>query len=536
MVNALMPQSATNVHRPLSLLQKPLNISQHGSSLRLQPIGPRRSVALRGNWPKECSIRASISNETNNYEIKRSDFPPDFIFGTATSAYQYEGAVRKGGKGRSNWDEFTHRNPDKIKDGTNADIAVDSYHRYEEHVALMKDLGVNACRLSIAWSRILPNGKLSGGVNEEGIKYYNDLINEILSKGIQPFVVLFNWDLPQALEDEYGSFLNSKIIEDFKDYVNICFENFGDRVKHWITLTQPIFYTIGGYVSGSYPPGSTSDRGTDPYKVVHNLLLSHATAVDLYKKNYQNTQNGQIGLTMDCEHMVPLSEEQADIEAAKRASDFTLGWFVSPLTFGDYPKSMKDLVGERLPKFSTAESQLLKGSFDFLGLNYYTAKYVTDIPPSSTPSYTTDGCYRRLARIDGVPIGPATGSDWLYIYPQGMKDILLYIKENYNDPIIYIAENGISEHSFTTMDESLKDDQRVQSIKDHLSYLKSAMDAGVKVKGYFVWTLLDTFEWNVGHTVRFGINYVDFNNDLAIYPKESAKWFKEFLLSTNNSE
>ncbi|XP_042505687.1 beta-glucosidase 24-like [Macadamia integrifolia] len=528
MVNALMPQSATNVHRPLSLLQKPLNILGHGSSLRLQHIGPRRTEALRRNWPKECSIRASISNETNNHEIKRSDFPQDFIFGTATSAYQYEGAAT-GGKGRSNWDEFTHRYPDKIRDGTNADFALDSYHRYKDHVALMKNLGVNACRLSIAWTRILPTGKLSGGVNEEGITYYRNLIEELVNNGIQPFVVLFNWDLPQALEDEYGSFLNSQIIKDFKDYVDICYAKFGDRVKHWITLTEPIFYTIGGYITGTYPPGSMVDPGTNPYIVVHNLLLSHATAVDIYRKNYQKTQNGKIGIALDCEHMVPFSNDPADIEAAARAFDFTLGWFMNPITSGDYPNIMKERVGKRLPKFTPKESQLLKGSYDFLGLNYYTAKYVKNVASSPTPSFITDGCYKRLTHKGGVPIGPPTGSEWIYIYPQGIKDLLLYIKKKYNDPIVYIAENGISDHSFSTKDEFLKDDQRVQALKDHLSYLKIAMDAGAKVKGYFVWSLLDTFEWNAGYTVRFGINYVDFNDDLAINPKESAIWFKTFL-------
>ncbi|XP_043687956.1 beta-glucosidase 24-like [Telopea speciosissima] len=458
----------------------------------------------------------AISNGTNGTNttrpMKRSEFPNDFYFGAASSAYQYEGAATEGGKGVSNWDHHTHRNPDKIKDGKNGDVTVDFYHRYPEDVAAMADLGFNGFRLSIAWTRIIPTGKKSNGVNEEGIQYYKDLIKELHGQGIEPFVTLFHWDVPQALEDEYGGFMNSKIIDDFRDYANICFDQFGYDVRHWITLNEPFEFTTFGYVDGTFP-GTLEDLGTIPYTVGHNMLCAHAAIVDLYRNNYQKSQGGKIGITLSIKWMVPLSNEHTDVEAAARANDFQFGWFMDPVTFGDYPSSMQHLVRDRLPKFSPKESLILKGSYDFLGVNYYTAKYVTHAPYSPL----------ELLKLQ-------TGSEWVHVYARGIQDVLLSIKEKYNGPVIYITENGIAQHSSLTMDESLNDVQRVQALNDHLFYIKCAMDAGVDVKGYFVWSLLDNFEWRLGYTERFGIYYVNFNKEhLQRNPKNSAKWFRKFL-------
>ncbi|XP_042490789.1 beta-glucosidase 24-like [Macadamia integrifolia] len=528
MLKARLPHSGMTTVWPLLVLHKSF-ISGHGS-VRLLPMGPR--AALRGKR-KSCSIKAITKEnsaiDTRTVNIKRSDYPEDFFFGVASSAYQYEGAAREGGKGESNWDHFTRVHPDKIKDGSNANVTVDSYHRYKEHVALMKDMGLNSYRFSIAWTRILPTGKLSGGVNEEGIQYYNNLINELISQGIQPFVTLFHWDVPQTLEDEYGGFLNSKIVDDFLDYIDICYDRFGDRVKHWITLNEPLTFTVEGYVNALFPPGAIEDLSINPYLVAHNSLLAHAAAVHLYRTKYQS-QGGKVGISLNCMHMVPFSDTYADIEAAQRASDFAFAWFMNPITFGRYPESMRHLVRGRLPNFSEEESKMLEGSYDFLGLNYYTAKYVIDAPSTHVGSYATDGCYKILSRVEGIPIGELTASEWLHIYPQGMHDVLLSIKEKYNDPVIYISENGISDHNSLSKEESCRDDKRVKALQDHLSYVKAAMDVGADVKGFFVWSLLDNFEWNVGFTARFGIHYIDFNDaDLKPYPKDSAIWFKKFL-------
>ncbi|CAK9328034.1 unnamed protein product [Citrullus colocynthis] len=229
--------------------------------------------------------------------IRRSNFSKDFVFGSSSAAYQYEGAAFKYGRGPSIWDTYTHKHPERITDGKNGDVAVDQYHRYKEDVVIMNRIGFDAYRFSISWSRVLPKGKLSGGVNKEGIDYYNRLINELLSKGIQSYVTIFHWDVPQALEDEYQGFLGHQIINDYLDFADLCFKEFGDRVKHWITFNEQYVFTINGYATGAFAPGRCSswqpfnclggDSGTEPYRVGHHLILAHATAVKLYKSKYQ---------------------------------------------------------------------------------------------------------------------------------------------------------------------------------------------------------------------------------------------------------
>ncbi|KAL6341650.1 hypothetical protein AAG906_032771 [Vitis piasezkii] len=401
-----------------------------------------------------------------------------FHFGTASSAYQYEGAAYEYGRGPSIWDTYTHKYPEKVKDRSNGDVAVDAYHRYKE-----------------------------------GIAYYNNLINELLANGLQPFITLFHWDLPQALEDEYGGFLSPSLCkDDFRDYAELCFKEFGDRVKHWITLNEPWSYSNGGYVTGNLAPGRCSewqklnctggDSGTEPYLASHYQLLAHAAAV-------QASQKGKIGITIVSHWFIPFSNTTNDQNAAERALDFMYGWYMDPLTYGDYPHSMRSLVGKRLPKFSKEQSEMLKGSYDFLGLNYYTANYARH----------------------GILIGAKAASDWLYVYPKGIREILLYTKNKYKDPIIYITENGIDEvnNDELSLEEALADNVRIDFYYHHLSFLKSAIEDGVKVKGYFAWSLLDNFEWSSGYTVRFGINFVDYKDGLRRHPKLSAFWFKNFL-------
>ncbi|KAF7101722.1 hypothetical protein CFC21_102967 [Triticum aestivum] len=340
--------------------------------------------------------------DANPGKIARSQFPRDFLFGTASSAYQYEGAAREGGRGPSIWDAFTHTHPEKIANGSNGDVAIDSYHRYKDDVNIMKDLGFNAYRFSLSWSRILPSGKLSGGVNMEGINYYNNLIDKLISEGIEPFVTLFHWDSPQVLEQQYGGFLSQLIVEDFKDYASICFREFGDRVKYWITFNEPWSFSIGGYSSGTYAPGrcsssakpgcSMGDSGREPYIVAHNQLLAHAAAVQVYRDKYQIEQKGKISITIVSNWIIPYSNSKEDKDASKRALDFMYGWFMDPLTKGHYPLSMKTLVGSRLPKFTKEQARAVKGSFDFIGLNYYSARYARNTKHNSNTkeSYSTD--------------------------------------------------------------------------------------------------------------------------------------------------
>ncbi|XP_025613797.1 beta-glucosidase 12 [Arachis hypogaea] len=475
--------------------------------------------------------------------LNRTSFPKAFIFGTASSSYQYEGAAKEGGRGASIWDTFTHKYPERIQDRSNGDVANDEYHHYKEDVGIMKYMNLDAYRFSISWSRILPKGKFSGGINQEGIKYYNNLIDELLSNGIKPFVTLFHWDLPLILEDEYGGFLSPNIINDFRDYAEICFKEFGDRVKHWITLNEPWTFSQGGYASGMLAPGRCSkwvnpnctagDSATEPYLVAHHQLLSHASAVQLYKKKYQESQKGVIGITLVSHWFVPTSNSKLDQMAAERAIDFMFGWFMEPLTRGDYPKSMRSLVGKRLPKFSADEVKVVKDSFDFIGLNYYTTNYAaySHKLTNAKPNYLTDSHANLTTERNGVPIGPRAASNWLYVYPKGIQQLLLYTKEKYNNPLIYITENGIDEFNDPTLslEEALIDTFRIDYYYRHLFYLQSAIRDGVNVKGYFAWSLLDNFEWASGYTVRFGINFVDYNNGLKRHYKLSAKWFKNFL-------
>ncbi|KAF8041057.1 hypothetical protein BT93_B3086 [Corymbia citriodora subsp. variegata] len=463
-------------------------------------------VLLLGNMAYASNARAKYDTALFN----RSSFPSKFLFGTASSAYQYEGAAKVDGRGPSIWDTFTHKYPEKIADGSNGDVAIDQYHKYKEDVGIMKEMGLDAYRLSISWPRILPNfkffatlmiseGTVEGGISKAGIAYYNRLIDELLAHGIKPFITIFHWDLPQPLEDEYGGFLSSKIVDHFQDFADVCFKEFGDRVKHWITVNEPWTFCDGGYVLGSLAPGRCSawqqlnctggDSATEPYIVGHNLLLAHAAAVKLYRDKYQASQKGVIGITLISHWFVPYSDAKHNLNAVQRALDFMLGWFLDPIVYGSYPHSMQSLVGNRLPKFTKEQSLLLKGSYDFLGLNYYTAFYAAYAHYSvnaQNMSYVTDAL-TNLTRID-----------------------------EFNN-------------STLPLEQQLADPMRIDYYYRHLQYLLKAIKDGVNVKGYFAWSLLDNFEWGSGYTVRFGINYVDYKNGLKRYPKHSAIWFKSFL-------
>ncbi|QCD88440.1 lactase-phlorizin hydrolase [Vigna unguiculata] len=480
---------------------------------------------------------------TIDISINRNTFPQGFIFGAGSSSYQFEGAAMEGGRGESVWDTFTHKYPAKIQDRSNGDVAIDSYHHYKEDVKMMKDVNLDSYRFSISWSRILPKGKLSGGINQEGINYYNNLINELVANDIKPFVTLFHWDLPQALEDEYGGFLSPLIVKDFRDYAELCFKEFGDRVKYWVTLNEPWSYSQNGYASGEMAPGRCSawmnsnctggDSSTEPYLVTHHQLLAHAAAVRLYKAKYQTSQEGVIGITLVANWFLPLRDTKADQKAAERAIDFMYGWFMDPLTSGDYPKSMRSLVRTRLPKFTADQARQLIGSFDFIGLNYYSTTYSSDAPQLSNanPSYITDSLVTAAFERDGKPIGIKIASDWLYVYPRGIRDLLLYTKDKYNNPLIYITENGVNEYNepSLSLEESLMDTFRIDYHYRHLYYLLSAIRNGANVKGYYVWSFFDNFEWSSGYTSRFGMVFIDYKNGLKRYPKLSAMWYKNFL-------
>ncbi|WVZ00806.1 hypothetical protein V8G54_026875 [Vigna mungo] len=343
--------------------------------------------------------------------LSRNSFPMGFVFGTASAAYQ------------------TCNVAEKIRDRSNGDVAIDEYHRYREDIRIMRDMNMDAYRFSISWSRIIPDGKVGPneeGVNQEGIDYYNRLINHLKDNGLEPYVTLFHWDLPQALEEEYGG-----------------------RCSPWLDST-----CLGG------------DSGREPYIVTHNLLLSHAAAVDehnQYKTKHPDYE-GKIGITLVTHWFEPHSESEEDKEAAKRK----------------YPKSMRHLVGDRLPEFSKPESKLLADSCDFIGINYYTTLCAADQPhvDPSKPSYTTDSHVHNYTERNGIFVGVPTASDWLYVCPKGIKDLLLYTKQQYNDPVIYITENGRGNdlnQETETLEEALIDTYRIDFYYRHLYYLHLAI-------------------------------------------------------------
>ncbi|KAG9450201.1 hypothetical protein H6P81_010166 [Aristolochia fimbriata] len=415
----------------------------------------------------------------------------------------------------------------------------------------MYDMGVDAYRFSISWSRIFPNG--SGAVNQAGVDYYNNLINTLVASGIIPVVTLNHFDLPQALEDSYGGWLSPRIIEEYGNFAEVCFAAFGDRVKYWITFNEPHGFVISGYDLGQGPPArcsvhlqnttcSVGNSSTEPYIAAHNILLSHAAAATTYKAKFQEKQGGEIGITLDMFWIEPMSNSTHDSQIAQVAQDFQLGWFLDPIYFGDYPSSMREKVKERLPVFSKNESEALKGSLDFLGINQYTAYYAWDISNNTMvkkvlngDTFVDAGVVPFPSNTNGVPISKDKGaSEWFYVVPWGIRKAVNYIKDRYGNPQVIITENGIDERNgpYNSSEEALHDQKRINYHKSYLTNLLAAIkEDGCNVTGYFVWSLLDNWEWDSGFTLRFGLHFVDYKSPgLPRYAKKSADWFQQFLL------
>ena len=459
-----------------------------------------------------------------------NSFPEEFLWGTATSSYQIEGASKAGGRGPSIWDAFTEI-PGKVYQGHTGAIACDHYHRYKEDVALMAELGFKAYRFSISWSRILPNGK--GEANSVGIKFYSDLIDELLKHNIEPWITLYHWDLPLALQLEEDGWLNKKIVTAFTRYAGICFEHFGDRVKNWITLNEPWVVSILGYGQGIFAPGRISN--IEPYLAGHHQILAHASAVNLYREKYQNAQQGKIGISNNCDWREPATNNKADMEAAQRSLEFFLGWFADPIYKGDYPEVMKKRLGDRLPKFSEAEKALITGSSDFFGLNHYTTLYASDVDPGEpieTNVYGNGGLFEdQYVKLTADPKWALTDMKWAVV-PWGFKKLLQWIADRYDNPPIYVTENGCA-YDDGPEQGVINDQRRIDFYTTYLAAALEAINSGVNLKGYFAWSFLDNFEWASGYEKRFGITYVDFKT-LERIPKESARWFGDLMRKENS--
>ena len=452
-------------------------------------------------------------------------FPADFVWGTATSSYQIEGAKFENGKGPSIWDAFCDI-PGKVARGDTGAVACDHFHLYKEDIQLMKEMGVNAYRFSISWPRIMPTGK--GEVNEAGIKFYSDLIDELLEAGITPWITLYHWDLPLALQLEDDGWLGARIVDYFAEYAKICFERFGDRVKHWITLNEPWVVAILGYGQGVFAPGRISN--SEPYLAGHHLILAHAKAVSIYRDQFVH-QQGTIGITNNCDWREPLTDSKEDQEAAERALEFFLAWFADPVYKGDYPQSMKDRLQDRLPTFTDSEKSMIIDSSDFFGLNHYTTMFAAQAKGNlKEGSVYGNGGISEDQDVDlsQDPDWPLTSMSWAVV-PWGCQKLLEWISNRYDHPPIYITENGCAYDDIVEHGE-VNDQRRVDFYQGYLSACLEAMEHGVNLKGYFAWSFMDNFEWASGYEKRFGLHFVDFDS-LERIPKQSAKWYKEVIAS-----
>ena len=447
----------------------------------------------------------------------------NFVWGAATAAYQIEGGTLEGGRGYSIWDAFC-RIPRRVHAMANGDVACDSYHRVEEDVRMLKLLGVNAYRFSIAWPRIQPGGR--GAPNPEGIAYYNKLIDLLLANGITPFVTLYHWDLPLDLQMAHDGWLNREIVDDFTAYATLCFDAFGDRVKHWITLNEPWCCAVLGHGLGVFPPGRTDPD--EPYLVAHHMLLAHAGAVRAFR---ERGSDGVIGITNNCDWREPLTQKPEDREAAERAVEFFYAWFADPVVFGEYPEVMRKRLGARLPEFTEEQKTLMKGSADFLGLNHYSTLYASAEKPEVDAGIGPNGnggmSDDQEVFLSADLAWERTDMQW-NILPWGFRKLLNWIADRYPGYPIYVTENGCACREPDAV-SALDDDQRCRFLKSYTDAMFEAVRTdGVDVRGYFCWSLMDNFEWAQGYTKRLGLIRCSPDN-LERVPKRSFFTYREII-------
>jgi len=438
------------------------------------------------------------------------EFPPAFLWGSATSAYQIEGSPLADGAGPSIWHRFCHT-PGLVRDGDTGDVACDHYRRYRDDVALMRSLGMNAYRFSIAWSRILPQGR--GTVNRAGLDFYERLVDALLQNGIEPMATLYHWDLPAALDDR-GGWLNPDIAGWFAEYAAIVFRKLDGRVKLWATLNEPWVATDGGYLNGELAPGHRS-RFEAPL-ATHHLLRAHGAAVSAYRAEGKH----RIGIVVNLEPKYAASEDAADRAATRRAEAYMNRQYLEPIVHGRYPDELAEIFGDAWPTWPAEDFNSIRQPIDFIGVNYYTRNVVRDDPNAwllrAAPVRQRQGTYSE------------TGWE---VFPQGLTDILVWVKERYGNPPIYVTENGAAFFDPpVAAGERVADPLRVDYLRRHIAAVHAARAAGVDVRGYFAWSLLDNFEWSHGYSKRFGIVHVNFENQKRT-PKDSARFYAKVIAS-----
>lgn len=416
-------------------------------------------------------------------------FPPGFLWGAATSAYQIEGAPLADGAGPSIWHQFTHTAGTTVN-GDTGDVACDHYHLYKNDIALMQRLGLQAYRFSVSWSRVLPAG--TGPVNKAGLGFYDRLVDGLLAAGIQPMATLYHWDLPAAL-DHRGGWLNPDIAQWFADYAEVLFRALDDRVRFWTTLNEPWVVCDAGYLHGVHAPGHRS--AFEPVLASQNLLRAHGEAV----RRYRAIGKQRIGIAVNLEPKMPATDGDADMAAFRRADGYVNRQFLDPIFFGRYPDEMREIFAEGWVEPLETDAALFREPIDFLGINYYSRAVVRDDP----------SCWPVGARGVRQDASAHTALDW-EIYPQGLRDILIRIKSRYGDVPLYVTENGAAFDDPEPLGGIVDDAPRCDYLRDHLLAVHDAIRHGVDLRGYFAWSLLDNLEWAWGFSKRFGLVHVDF--------------------------
>jgi beta-glucosidase len=444
-------------------------------------------------------------------------FPRGFLFGAATSAYQIEGAWDIDGKGESIWDRFCHT-PGKIRFGHTGDIACNHYYLYREDVSLMRHLGLNAYRLSISWPRVLPTGRSK--INEKGLDFYRSVIDALLEKGIRPFVTLFHWDLPQALQSSIGGFRNRECAKLFADYAHMMACKLGDRVLDWITINEPWTYAVPGELAGIHAPGRKNPWGA--FQTMHNLLVAHGLGVQAIKAVDSHLRTGP---ALNLMPIYPRGPSDKDRDAAQIADQFYNGMQLDPLFRGVYPKTLLRRLRWFVPQIRDEDMEIIATKSDFLGVNTYTVAH----------AYHKWYIPFFHAWMTGAQLGTAehatsdlqhTSMGWP-VWPHGIYELLMRIKSEYGNPRVYITENGGAFDDDIT-NGTVHDAMRVDYLRRYVQMSHKAIEEGANVHGYFVWSLLDNFEWSMGYSKRFGIVYVDYGSQSRTI-KDSGLWYSGLI-------
>ncbi len=435
--------------------------------------------------------------------------PADFLWGAATASFQIEGATREDGRGESIWDRFC-ATPGKVKNGDTGEPACDHYHRYPRDVTMMKELGLRAYRFSIAWPRILLEG--TGRVEEKGLDFYDRLVDELLAAGIRPFATLYHWDLPQILQDRWGGWAGRDTAEAFAAYADVVSRRLGDRVKDWVTLNEPWCLAWLGYGWGQHAPGLR-----DPQLAItatHHLLLDHGYAVPALRRN---SPDARVGVTLNLAPAHPATDSAEDGAVARLSDGLSNRLYLDPIFKGSYPADVIDGLGVSGPSIRPGDMEAIRAPIDFLGVNYYMRFVVKADPTGRNP-------FGEHVRVEGAE---RTAMDW-EIYPEGLRELLARVHRDYAPAVMYVTENGAAFDDVVGPDGRVRDERRRAYLEAHFAQAARAIADGAPLQGYFVWSLMDNFEWAEGYDRRFGLVYVDYDTQERTV-KDSGRWYAAML-------